>query len=105
MLFRRLRSQVVEEFSPLVPDSNCWTVVGSDDGKGYKKMRHKGRSLYKHRVMWTIWNGSIPDGLVLDHKCKRPNCINPAHLEPVTVIENTSRGNGAWMLHQGKYPQ
>lgn len=103
-LFCRLRNQVVEESSELVPDSNCWVVKGADDGKGYKKMRHQGRWMYKHRVMYTLLKGEIPTGLVLDHRCRRHNCINPDHLEAVTVVVNTARGNGAWMLEQGKYP-
>lgn len=39
--------------------------------------------------------GPIPDGLTLDHVvawgCRHKNCVNPAHLEPVTAAENTRR--------------
>ena len=35
--------------------------------------------------------GSIPDGLHLDHLCRVPACVNPEHLEPVTLAENNRR--------------
>lgn len=100
-LWTKLYNQVRRVDGPL--STPCWIVSGSDDGKGYKKMRHNGRWLYKHRVMWTAVNGRIADGLVLDHKCRCRACINPDHLEPVTVVVNTSRGNGAWMLEKRRF--
>jgi hypothetical protein len=36
--------------------------------------------------------GSIPADLQLDHLCRVRNCVNPAHLEPVTPRENVRRG-------------
>lgn len=29
----------------------------------------------------------------MDHLCRRPSCVNPEHLEPVTRSENLRRGN------------
>lgn len=51
-----------------------------------KQLAH--RRLYLERV------GPIPDGMELDHTCRTPACINPAHLEPVTHRENVLRGQG-----------
>lgn len=45
-----------------------------------------------HRVAYEHYRGPIPDGLVIDHLCSVRNCINPAHLEAVTIGENTRRG-------------
>ena len=42
--------------------------------------------------------GPIPFGMVLDHVCRTPNCVNPAHLRVVTRRQNNlenSLGVGA----------
>lgn len=45
-----------------------------------------------HRWLYERWVGPIPEGLVLDHLCRRVLCVNPMHLEPVTQLENVRRG-------------
>jgi len=46
---------------------------------------------YAHRIMYTHIVGPIPDGLTLDHLCEVTNCVNPDHLEPVTIGVNVLR--------------
>ncbi len=46
-----------------------------------------------HRVAYQLMIGQIGQGLVLDHLCKNRRCCNPEHLEPVTIRENTLRGD------------
>lgn len=50
-----------------------------------------GRRIGTHRLAYEHVRGPIPDGLSLDHLCRRPSCLNPYHLEPVTTRENTMR--------------
>jgi len=45
-----------------------------------------------HRLAYELVIGVIPKGLVLDHLCKRRNCVKPTHLEAVTNLENIERG-------------
>jgi hypothetical protein len=46
-----------------------------------------------HRISYLLSGGEIPDGYVIDHLCRNPACVNPAHLEPVTRRENAMRGD------------
>lgn len=72
--------------------SGCWIFIGWDSGNGYGNISVKGRTRKAHRVMYEEMVGLIPDGHVLDHKCRVRCCCNPDHCEPVTVRENTLRG-------------
>lgn len=74
--------------------SGCWLWTGATYPAGYGKTGVDGRTLLAHRVSYELFVGPIPEGLQLDHLCRVRNCVNPAHLEPVTAAENTLRGNG-----------
>jgi len=71
----------------------CWTWNASTDGNGYGMFQSLGMAR-AHRWAYEHIVGPIPDGLVLDHLCRNPGCVNPEHLEPVTNDENLSRGWG-----------
>lgn len=72
------------------PD-DCWLWVGVlHQGYGVLRRAPKGK-LLAHRLSYEINVGPIPDGLVIDHLCMVTRCVNPTHLEPVTLSENTSR--------------
>lgn len=49
------------------------------------------RHMPAHRFSYELFVGPIPEGLQLDHLCRRRRCVNPAHLEPVTAQENIRR--------------
>lgn len=74
---------------------SCWLWTGAKTGAGYGMIRevgHGGKMLMAHRVAYELLVGPIPEGLFLDHLCRTPLCVNPAHLEPVTCRENMRRG-------------
>jgi len=72
------------------PDE-CWVWRWASSG-GYGQVTINGRRLLTHRAAYELLIGPIPAGLVIDHLCKNPGCVNPAHLEPVTQRENVLRG-------------
>lgn len=73
-------------------DKGCWLASGHGSGKGHAKIRVRGRMRQLHRMMYEMICGAVPERYVLDHTCLERSCVNPAHLEPVSVRENTRRG-------------
>ena len=84
------RAPVDERFWRFVspePNSGCWLWTGADT-RGYGAL---GKNGLAHRVSFEMHVGPILPGLTLDHLCRTPACVNPAHLEPVTLAENVRR--------------
>lgn len=84
---------------------SCWTWTASTSTSGYGHFRYKGKVREAHLVSYMMCIGSIPEGKQLDHtchtrdtecvggvECPHRRCVNPAHLEPVTSLENSKRG-------------
>lgn len=75
------------------PETGCWLWTASTKGNGYGQIKIGVPSpAPAHRVAYTLYRGAIPDGLVIDHLCRNPGCVNPEHLEAVTHKENLRRG-------------
>jgi hypothetical protein len=75
--------------------TGCWLWTGKIDpyGYGHFSLGYK-VSQRAHRWSYEHFCKSIPEGLVIDHLCRVKNCVNPEHLEPVTIRINTLRGIG-----------
>lgn len=74
-------------------DGDCWLWTKTLNQKGYAPFYVTPRcSPVAHRWIYTLLIGDIPEGLQLDHLCRRRSCVNPWHLEPVTNRENQRRG-------------
>lgn len=76
-------------------EGECWIWQGGKaGGLGYGKFTDdERRSVRAHRWSYEHFIGPIPDGLVIDHLCHKPACVNPAHLEAVTQWENLMRSD------------
>lgn len=86
-----LRERLVPKFE-VDPKTQCWPWIACLGAGGYGVIRFKGRNLYAHRASYEAFVGPVPDGLTLDHLCRVRHCVNPAHLDPVTMGENIRRG-------------
>lgn len=85
----------LEACSIPVTESGCWIWLGSlRKGYGIYQEWNLGNPKTKtaHRDSYEYFCGPVPKGKVLDHLCRIRCCVNPDHLEPVTVHENWRRG-------------
>ncbi|MBV5269024.1 MAG: HNH endonuclease, partial [Afipia sp.] len=74
------------------PNTGCWLCHSANNQRGYGRLNIGGGKLVTaHRYSYELSVGPIPHGLELDHLCRQPCCVNPAHLEPVTPFENGRR--------------
>lgn len=67
-----------------VDGAGCWLYTGKLNAEGYCNNN-------RHRIVYELVNGPIPEGLELDHLCNVRHCCNPDHLEPVTQAVNAAR--------------
>src|SRR5262245_19986851 len=82
---RRLEQHIEPE-----PNSGCWIWLAART-RGYGVVRVSGRLLYAHRLLYELIVRQIAPGLTLDHRCRVTCCVNPHHLEPVSIAENLRR--------------
>ncbi len=67
----------------------CWPwtgTTGGRDGRGYMSLEGKKRTAYL--IVFEIFNGHIPTGMVVRHTCDNPLCCNPKHLILGTRSQN-----------------
>ena len=82
-------------FAKVDAESDCWLWTGAlqREGYGHVRLTRERRTVRAHRAVWEVLVGPIAEGLTLDHLCRVRRCVNPDHLEPVTLAENVARGS------------
>jgi hypothetical protein len=96
MAKRSLRERAEGKYE--VDPSGCWLWTAALNRHGYGIL--DGR--YAHRVLYKALVGEVPDDLHLDHLCRVRNCVNPAHLEPVTPRVNVMRSTAVTATNAAK---
>lgn len=77
------------------PMSGCYLWIGNVNSDGYGSFGWKydnGRykTIRAHRAAYILRHGSIPDGLVICHKCNNRTCVNVDHLYAGTQQQNVA---------------
>lgn len=90
------------EFGP-----SCWIWKSATDNHGYGIFcvrQPSGCFPFKaYRLAYELVNAKeVPEGMTLDHLCRNRLCVNPAHLEVVTLAENKRRGMSPCAVHARK---
>jgi hypothetical protein len=94
----RWASQVVDvhvrfQAKVVAGPNDCLDWIGARTSDGYGSFNAgQGRSAKAHTLAYAWRFGDVPEGLELDHLCRRRQCVNPEHLEPVAHRVNILRG-------------
>ena len=67
---------------------DCWLWLGFKDAAGYGTFSRRNKTHRAHRIAWELTYGSIPDGLVICHRCDCPSCVKVDHLFLGTNADN-----------------
>ena len=94
------RGQYLHELHPAKPtlaealvlftdrSGECWQWTGARCGEGYASVTTVDGTTRAHRASYEFYVGPIPQGALIDHKCRNKMCVNPEHLQPATYKQN-----------------
>jgi len=100
---KTLSKEHYERFMSFVKKTDtCWEWQGGKDKDGYGTflLLRKGRRA--HRVSYYAHYGEKPNKLTVHHKCRNKGCVNPEHLELMTVKENNLLSNNVGAINARK---
>lgn len=96
------------------PDE-CWPYLGGPFTNYGLFYPPGGPAVMAHRFSFALVHGPIREGLHIDHTCHTNDlscaggptcphrrCMNPRHMEPVTLIENVARGRSVSAVNASK---
>jgi hypothetical protein len=86
----------VDKHGPEFEDKGrCWVWTGAKRPYGYGNFWFRGGNAQAHHVSLHLVGVEVPLGLCVDHLCRRPECVNPAHLRVVTYKINGTENNAS----------
>lgn len=74
-------------------DNGCWVWTGRVSGRknGYPQISVGGKQTMVHRIVFEELIRLLKPGETIDHLCRNSHCINPDHLEAISLRDNVKR--------------
>ena len=77
-------------YSEVMPNG-CREWRRATNSSGYPQVCFNGKNHLAHRIAYELHVGPLLDDMTIDHLCRNKICVEPSHLELVTLAENVQR--------------
>ena len=81
----------------IIRKDDCWITDLHCNHRGYPRIKVNNRGINASRVSFQLYNGEIPERMLVCHRCDNPGCVNPQDL-----FLGTHKDNMRDMIEKGR---
>lgn len=85
---RNVRSPEERFWAKVRKTHTCWLWLGHLDKDGYGNIRVGLHRIMAHRFSYKLYYSFIDPNLTINHLCENKSCVNPTHLELISLKGN-----------------